>query len=55
MRTLPTPAHLPTRTSASPRSDASIRDSVRVLAEVVNQLSERIEVLEARELLNRTR
>ena len=37
------------------RPDASVRDSVRVLAEVVMQLSERIELLEARELLNRER
>jgi hypothetical protein len=39
----------------STRSDASVRDSVRVLAEVVMQLSERIELLEARDLLSRAR
>jgi hypothetical protein len=37
------------------RADASIRDSVRVLAEIVAQLSERIELLEAREALVRAR
>jgi hypothetical protein len=36
------------------RPDASIRDTVRILAEVITQLSERIELLEARELLHRT-
>jgi hypothetical protein len=30
------------------RSDASVRDSVRILAEIVTQLNERIEILEAR-------
>jgi hypothetical protein len=32
----------------SVRSDASVRDSVRILAEIVTQLNERIEILEAR-------
>jgi hypothetical protein len=35
------------------RPDASLRDTVRVLAEVITQLAERIELLEARELLHR--
>jgi hypothetical protein len=39
----------------SVRSDASVRDSVRILAAIVTQLSERIEVLEARERLLRAR
>jgi len=37
------------------RPDVSIRDSVRLLSEVVTQLSERIDILEARELLSRAR
>ena len=60
MRTLSTPEPPPkTKPAEAPpvavRSDASIRDSVRVLAEIVTQLSERIEILEARELLRQPR
>ena len=50
------PPRPPRPSAAAPfsvRSDASVRDSVRVLAEIVTQLSERIEVLEARERLHR--
>jgi len=49
----PRPPHPSNAMPFSVRSDASVRDSVRVLAEVVAQLSERIELLEARELLHR--
>jgi hypothetical protein len=55
MRSLPTPGHSPPTRLSAVRSDTSIRDSVRVLTEVVTQLSERIELLEARELLSRPR
>ena len=57
MRTLPISAPEPKRSTKTPalRADASVRDSVRVLTEIVTQLSERIEVLEARDLLNRAR
>ncbi len=48
----------PTSTTRKPfaeRSDASLRDSVRILRELVMQMSERIELLETRELLLRPR
>lgn len=35
--------------------DASVRDSIRILEAVVRELSERVEILEARELLARPR
>jgi hypothetical protein len=44
--------------SAAPfsvRSEASVRDSVRILAEIVTHLNERIELLEARDVLHRAR
>jgi len=53
--TLPQPAKVrgPAAKPFTTRSDASIRDTLRVLSEVVTQLAERIELLEARELLHR--
>ena len=54
MRTLPI-AKLPHAPKKTPRHDASILERLRVLSEIVTQLSERIEVLEARESLNRAR
>jgi hypothetical protein len=52
---LPTPPSPAKLKALAPRSDASVRDSVRILSEIVAQLSERIELLEARELLQRAR
>ena len=37
--------------SAGPTEVSSLRDSVRVLSEVIGQLAERIDLLEAREAL----
>jgi len=53
MQTHSKPQALPKDPSAAgaPRIDASIRDSVRILAEIITQLAERIELLEARETL----
>jgi hypothetical protein len=60
MQSMPTPERPPNvRPAVSKptaiRSNASVRDSVRVLTEVVSHLNERIELLEARELLYRAR
>ncbi len=51
----PRPPHPSKAAPFSVRSDASVRDSVRVLAEIIKQLGERIEILEARDLLYRAR
>ena len=54
MATLILPKRVPA-TDLSSRSDVSVRDSVRVLNEIIVQLTERIELLEASERLHRTR
>jgi hypothetical protein len=46
-------SELPAGNARTTRSDASIRDSVRILAETVIHLAERVELLEARAALHR--
>jgi hypothetical protein len=53
MRTLRS-ATSPARTVAKlSHPDESVRDALRILAETIVHLNERVELLEARELLNR--